>query len=384
MVVAGPVEQHVGDVLRLALDEAEQQLQQLVAAPCREPPHHAEVDEGEAVARQVEHVARVRVGVEEAVLDDHLEHRLRAALREQRPVVAGLGRQPIQLVTRNAVDPVLHVDALAGVLPVHARDHDMRQRREVGRDALGAAAFGSEVELAAQRARELAHELARAVGLQRRQFGLGDRGDAVEQPQVGLDHVADAGAADLDDDFAAVLQLRAVHLRDRRAGQRLGVEAREHGLGFGAEILAQLRAQRVQRHGGHAAVQLLELGDPVGAEQVGAAGEDLAELDEGGAEFLERHAHLRRRLEPREVGGVIVVDSVAGAFERIGQPEPAHAVAEAVPHQHADDLVQAPEIARRAQGLDQHGREYAARPAGVSARAARAAARRGSGRRRRP
>jgi len=47
---------------------------------------HAEVDEGNAVIRQVEDIARVWVGVEVAVLDDHLEHRLRAALRQQPPV----------------------------------------------------------------------------------------------------------------------------------------------------------------------------------------------------------------------------------------------------------------------------------------------------------
>jgi hypothetical protein len=77
--VARPVQQHVGHRLRLALDQAQQQAAAVRRGGARQPPDHAEVDEGDAVAGQVEHVARVRVGVEEAVLDDHLQHRLRAA-----------------------------------------------------------------------------------------------------------------------------------------------------------------------------------------------------------------------------------------------------------------------------------------------------------------
>jgi hypothetical protein len=83
-VAAGPVQQHVGHRLRLAFHQAQQQAQQFLAPARRQPPDHAEVDEGDAVARQVEHVAGVRVGVEEAVLDDHLQHRLRAAAGQQR------------------------------------------------------------------------------------------------------------------------------------------------------------------------------------------------------------------------------------------------------------------------------------------------------------
>ena len=120
-------------------------------------------------------------------------------------------------------------------------------------------------------------------------------------------------------------------------------------------MFAQLQAQIVERHGRHLAVQARELGDPVGAEQVGAAGEDLAELDEGGTELLHRQPHLHRRIEPRQVGRVVAVQHVAGLLERIGQAEAAHRVAESVADEDAGDLVEPAQVARRAEGLDQHG-----------------------------
>ncbi len=238
---------------------------------------------------------------------------------------------------------------------MHPGHHDPGQAGQVGGDALGAAALAGQVQLASERTGELTHQLLRAVGFERGQFGLGQHGQAREQAQVGFDGVGDAGAADLDDDFGAVVQLGAVHLRDRRGGQRLHVEAGKNHLGLVAQVFAQLRAQLVQRHGRHLAVQLFEFGDPVGAEQVGAAGQDLAELDEGGAEFFQRQAHLHRRFQPREVGGVVPLQGVAGALKPVGQAETAHAVAEAVADEHAQDGVEAAHVSGSAQGFDQHG-----------------------------
>jgi DNA helicase-2/ATP-dependent DNA helicase PcrA len=59
-------------------------------------------------------------------------------------------------------------------------------------------------------------------------------------------------------------------------------------------------------------VQLLELGDPLRPEQVGPAGQDLAQLHEGGAQFLQR----RRTCTGGSAapgGGVLPVQRVAGA-----------------------------------------------------------------------
>jgi hypothetical protein len=111
-----------------------------------------------------------------------------------------------------------------------------------------------------------------------------------------------------------------------------------------------------QRHGGHLAVEFFELGDPLGAEQVGAAREDLAELHERGAQLLERQPHLGGRLHAREVGRVLPSEHVARALERAGQAQPAHGVAEAMADEHAQDFVEPAQVARGAEGLDQHAR----------------------------
>jgi hypothetical protein len=56
-----------------------------------------------------------------------------------------------------------------------------------------------------------------------------------------------------------------------------------------AEVFDQLGAHEGRIDLQRLAVQLLELGDPGGAEQVGAAGEDLAAQVAGGGERGERH-----------------------------------------------------------------------------------------------
>ncbi|EWS62557.1 hypothetical protein Y695_04215 [Hydrogenophaga sp. T4] len=86
VLVAGPVEQHIGHGLGVAFDQAQQQVQEFFASAHREAPDHAEVDEGDAVVFKVDDVARVRVGVEKAVFDDLLEHGLCAAFRQQAAV----------------------------------------------------------------------------------------------------------------------------------------------------------------------------------------------------------------------------------------------------------------------------------------------------------
>jgi hypothetical protein len=142
-----------------------------------------------------------------------------------------------------------------------------------------------------------------------------------------------------------------VHLCDRGGRQRRVFPLCEHLFGRRAEVLRQLFAQRFDRHWRRATVQLLELGDPLGSEQVGAAREDLAELDESRAEFLECAPQLLGRRQAREFGGVIDVQRMAGLGQRVGPAEPVHHVAESMAHEHRRDVLQAAEIARVEQGL---------------------------------
>ena len=77
--VSRPVEHHVGDALWLMFYQSQQQVDQLVAPLLGKPSDHAELDECDAVAGQVEHIAGMRVSVEVTILNDHLQYRMRSA-----------------------------------------------------------------------------------------------------------------------------------------------------------------------------------------------------------------------------------------------------------------------------------------------------------------
>ena len=146
-----------------------------------------------------------------------------------------------------------------------------------------------------------------------------------------------------------------MHLRNRCRGQGLGVKACKHLFGLAAQIFAQLGAQKLQGHGRHLAVELFKLGDPVGAEQVGTARQQLPELHECGPQLLQRQPHLHGRLDAGQVTGQVPVQGLACALQLVGQAQAAHGVAKPMAHHHAQNFFQAAQIARGSQGLDQHG-----------------------------
>jgi len=150
------------------------------------------------------------------------------------------------------------------------------------------------------------------------------------------------------------MQPGPVHLRDRGRRQRHGIEGREHLLGRTAEVLDQLRQQQFVRHGRRAVLQLAELGDPLGLEQVDPGRQHLAQLDEGRPEFLEHASQPLRRRQVDQLMTVAPVQRAAGILERIGQPEALDQVAEAVADQDRGDIVQAAQIADRGERLPQH------------------------------
>ena len=57
-----------------------------------------------------------------------------------------------------------------------------------------------------------------------RPIAVRELGEREHDFEIAFDQRANARANDFDDDFLAVLELRGVHLRDRRGGQRLLVE----------------------------------------------------------------------------------------------------------------------------------------------------------------
>ena len=130
-VIAPPVEQHVQHRLLVVARKPRQQIDDLPATLRREPTYHAEIDQRDAVARQINHVARVRIGVEETVHQYHLEHGIRAARGERLSVEARIVDR-CQVVAADALDVLLHIHHAAGPLPVDAWDEDIEIVDKVG------------------------------------------------------------------------------------------------------------------------------------------------------------------------------------------------------------------------------------------------------------
>ena len=115
----------------------------------------------------------------------------------------------------------------------------------------------------------------------------------------------------LDDDALAALERRGMHLADRPGGERLGIDAREHVLPRHAKLLLHDGDDLFLGHRRHVVLELRELGDELGRQQVGPRGEDLAELRERRPELLERRAQALRALLERHVGGAALAEAVA-------------------------------------------------------------------------
>ena len=87
-------------------------------------------------------------------------------------------------------------------------------------------------------------------------------------------------------------QRRAVHLADRRRGERHLVELGEQPLDRLAELLADRPLDIGERERPHVVLKAAQLGDDVRRHDVGPRREQLAELDERRAELVEHLAQV--------------------------------------------------------------------------------------------
>ena len=198
----------------------------------RERPDDAEVDRDVlAVVRRIrrdEDVARVHVGVEEAVAEHLREEDLDAGARQALQVDAR-GLQLVDAPDRDAGHALHHQHLGLGGVPVDAGDHQERRVAEVAAQQRAVRGLAREVELVAEVLLELGDDRARLQALAVRPQPLDQHRRGVHQREVLLDHAGDRRAQHLDRDRrrrAAVLrrQLGEVHLRDRRARDRLALE----------------------------------------------------------------------------------------------------------------------------------------------------------------
>ena len=224
----------------------------------------------------------------EEVVDEHLgEEDLHAAFREHAHVHPG-GVQLREVAHRYAVD-AFQREHLAGTqVAVHHRHVQLVGIQEVLAQLHGVRRFGAQVELVQQGAPVVGHDLHGAQALEVAAEGEQLAREPREQCQVCLHDLVDARTDDLHHDVAAVGQPRRVHLGHRGGGEGVGLEVREHLVHRPAQGGLDAAHRFVRREGRHGVLQLRELvGDVVG-QQVAARGQHLPELDEHGAERLER------------------------------------------------------------------------------------------------
>ena len=292
----------LGHALVVALEEGDEVLRQVFLVDLGERADDAEVQRdvaAEGRRRQADlDVAGVHVGVEEAVAKDLREEDRDAVARQLLDVDAGVA-QPAQLADRHAVHALHHDHAGGAVIPHHLRDHHQPQAVHVAAQLGGVGGLAHQVELVVQVDVELGHHFARLQALAVGEQALDPDRQRVQQRQVVVDHRHHAGPQHLDRDLAAGLQRREVHLRDRGAGHRLGLEAGEDLLDRPAERRLDQGASLRRRERRHPVLQLGEFVGDVLGQQVATGRQHLAELDEDRAQMLQRHAQpvAARRVE---------------------------------------------------------------------------------------
>ena len=287
----------------VALEEGEEVLRQVFLVARIERADDAEVQRDVALEgrrRQRHHdVARVHVGVEEAVAEHLGEEDGHAVARQPGDVDAGLA-QPLDLADRHAEHALHHQHLGRAEVPDHLRHHQQVQAVHVAAQLRGVGRLAAQVQLVVQVLVELGDHFARAQAPAVGRQALEPARTGAQQPQVGVDHLEHAGTQHLDRHLAAVVQHAEMHLRDRGAGHRIGIELRKHRLDRPAErLLDQLARQRAGERR-HAVLQPGQLVGDVGRHQVAPGGQHLAELDEDRTEPLEgqAQAHAARRIEP--------------------------------------------------------------------------------------
>ena len=287
----------------------------------------------------------MHVGVEEIVAERLREEDLDAVLGQALDVRAA-ALQLRHVRDQHAAHALHHHHVLAAVVPVHLRHVQQVRALEVASELRSVRRLAQQVELIEDRLLVFAHQLDRPQPMRVAPVALREVRQRVQHFQVALDQRADAGTHDLDDDFLTVRQLRRMDLRDRRRGERLLFEAREH-LGERPPISELGDAPRVcagERR--HAVLKFLQLIGDVARQQVATRREHLAELHEDRTELFQCQPDA---LAARGVAGAPEPGGgreIKREAQRAEQVRGANDAVQPVPHEHPLDLQQARQDAR--------------------------------------
>ena len=253
-----------------------------------DPSHDPEVDRRQPPVGKHEQIALVEVGMEEAVDHGLAQEGADEDSGERLRIVAG-GDQvgaPGQL---DPVDPLERQHPARGPLPVDLGDVEAALRDHILLQLAGAGALALKVELAPGPLAEMGDD-----GLGAKPFrlvpgmGLEVGGGPFIGFQRGGEGLLDAGAEDLDGDVPTIGGHRAVDLRDRGGADRHFVDRGEQAFDRAFERLLDRLADLREGSGREIVLQPHEVDRGLVADQVGAGGEGLAELDRSRAELAQR------------------------------------------------------------------------------------------------
>src|SRR6185503_4649941 len=307
----------------------------------RQLPDHAEVDEADLLRRLEHHdVGGVRVGMEEAVPEDHVHLRLGDQIGEPPPLLQRV-RLGVEVPKLHALEELQREHARARVAPEDARNSHMRMPGEVAVELLGVARLHAVIELLADRARELVHERGGVDELERLDAVADEARRLVHQLEVGLDLPRRVRSLHLHRDAAPIGQRGPVNLADGRCRDGRFLEVEKELLDGQLELLLNDAFDLGVRDGRDVVLERLELEDDVGRDDVRARREKLAELDEGRPELVEHLPDAEAAV--RAVRGDVDFPSAARAHPV--RPVGVEEVPEAVLGRDLRDLREAAELA---------------------------------------
>ena len=232
-----------------------------------------------------EDVARVHVGVEEAVTE-HLGKEDFDAAFGQFLHVSALVCEGGQIGHWNAVDPLHHQHLVATPVPVDAGDIQQLGALEVAPQLRGIGGFAVQVQLVEDGLFVILDHLDRAqtttIGRNALQQACGQK-----QPlDILIDGFANTRTNHLDHHLTAIFQAGSVDLGYRGGGQRLVAELGEDILNALTELLLNPCAGPGAGEGRYLVLQTGQFKGDVFGQQVAAGRQNLAELDEYRAEVF--------------------------------------------------------------------------------------------------
>ena len=271
-----------------------------------EPPHDAEIDRDDAPFSVDEEIALVHVGVEKAVAQRVAQERLDQRAGELGRVEAECG-EARGIAERRPVDPFHRQRGAGRAVPIDLRRAKPRIVGEVFGELGSRRRFEAEVHLDLDAARQRLDHFDQAQSTQPRLEPLGAARGVEHVGKIARESPLDAGPDELDRDVAfavRVADLRLMHLGDRRRGDRFAKFDEQR-----IDRRAERGFQRGDSSGAvdrrHAVLELLQFDRDPRSNDVGPRGEELAELDVGRAEPVDRRrqaAETLRAAPRQEIG----------------------------------------------------------------------------------